>query len=584
MTDEVADTMDAPREIRALDVDAILAEEASTNEEKAEQATSEATENNPSLYIDTYKSSFIVKGDTKQYKDELGKKGLGGIWHRQQQGWMFPPSRREELDGWVSDKTGVTTKQDKKADSLSDLIQDNLANINDNRSLKSLVAQHNDISTGEVTDAQMKEAQEIVELALVKEAQAIVREGANPKDTYDKLVNLYKNQPNLTVRSSTSMKNQAYSTPAPLAYLASNLAGIKEDSTVYEPTAGNGMLLIGASQENAVVNELNDLRVEQLREQGYKVTQKDATSFVPNEKVDSAIMNPPFGKLDQIVEYDVINNQTLVTVNNVNGLNNATYILGSVNSRGSYLCEALDGSGNCINTNAKPLCLGHHANNQCFEFISYNALTQSANWELDGTATAPGVFWVDGNLIVGSGTNTSTILVTGNLTTSGLLRQYAVNFGAKEDICEVSRVALDGLFRRRRIDQQYGARPSGVGLDRFSDKELRTFPYISISLYLAASIIAEHSGIKHAYVMVEPKLARSLSLFGIKMTRIGPDIDYHGIRAAYHITIERFQSYLPLLYQPLFELIKQNVQASMGRLAQASTNPNSYPAPLPLQS
>jgi len=155
---------------------------------------------------------------------------------------------------------------------------------------------------------------------------------------------------------------------------------------------------------------------------------------------------------------------------------------------------------------------------------------------------------------------------------------------AKEDICEVSRVALDGLFRRRRIDQQYGARPSGVGLDRFSDKELRTFPYISISLYLAASIIAEHSGIKHAYVMVEPKLARSLSLFGIKMTRIGPDIDYHGIRAAYHITIERFQSYLPLLYQPLFELIKQNVQASMGRLTQASTNPNSYPAPLPLQS
>ena len=144
-------------------------------------------------------------------------------------------------------------------------------------------------------------------------------------------------------------------------------------------------------------------------------------------------------------------------------------------------------------------------------------------------------------------------------------RLHPNNF-AKEEICEVSRVALDGLFRRRRDDQQHGARPSGAGLDRFSDKELRTFPYISISLYLAASVIAEQNGIKHAYVMVEPKLARSLSLFGIKMTRIGPDIDYHGIRAAYHITIERFQSYLPLLYQPLFELIKQNIHTSMGLL------------------
>ncbi|WP_417623086.1 LPD38 domain-containing protein [Parasphingorhabdus sp.] len=305
VTDEVADTMDAPREIRALDVDAILSEEVSTNESKAEEATNESTENKPSLYIDAYKSSFIVKGDTKPHKDELGKKGLGGIWHRQQQGWMFPPSRRGEVEAWIKSVTGESVANESVSkDSLEGLIQDNLASINDNRALKNLVSQYHDISTGEVTDAQMKEAQEIVELALVKEAQAIVREGANPKDTYEKLVSLYKNQPNLTVRSSTSMKNQAYSTPAPLAYLSSNLAGIQEDTTVYEPTAGNGMLLIGASQDNAIVNELNDLRVKQLRAQGYKVTQKDATNFVPDEKVDSAIMNPPFGKLDQVVEYD----------------------------------------------------------------------------------------------------------------------------------------------------------------------------------------------------------------------------------------------------------------------------------------
>ncbi|WP_411993793.1 PEP-CTERM/exosortase system-associated acyltransferase [Agarivorans sp. DSG3-1] len=135
---------------------------------------------------------------------------------------------------------------------------------------------------------------------------------------------------------------------------------------------------------------------------------------------------------------------------------------------------------------------------------------------------------------------------------------------ARESICEVSRVALDTQFRRRKIDNKSGNRPSGMTLAEFSQKELRTFPYITMSLYLAASIVAEQSGIKHAYVMVEPKLARSLSLFGIKMTRISPNIDYHGIRAAYHITLERFQEQLPLLYQPLFELIKQSVNPKIG--------------------
>ncbi|WP_221075601.1 PEP-CTERM/exosortase system-associated acyltransferase [Agarivorans aestuarii] len=138
---------------------------------------------------------------------------------------------------------------------------------------------------------------------------------------------------------------------------------------------------------------------------------------------------------------------------------------------------------------------------------------------------------------------------------------------AKESICEVSRVALDTQFRRRKIDRKNGATPAGAGLNEFSQKELRTFPYITMSLYLAASIVAEQCGIKHAYVMVEPKLARSLSMFGIKMTRIGPNIDYHGIRAAYHITLERFQEHLPMLYQPLFELIKQTVQPSPALLA-----------------
>jgi len=51
-----------------------------------------------------------------------------------------------------------------------------------------------------------------------------------------------------------------------LAYVASELAGITNKTSVYEPTAGNGMLLIGANPENVVANELNKDRFEMLKQ------------------------------------------------------------------------------------------------------------------------------------------------------------------------------------------------------------------------------------------------------------------------------------------------------------------------------
>lgn len=63
-----------------------------------------------------------------------------------------------------------------------------------------------------------KKLDEAIEAALVFNARAIVAEGAAPLATYRQLVSLYGRQPNLGVRTSTSVQEQAYSTPAPLAY------------------------------------------------------------------------------------------------------------------------------------------------------------------------------------------------------------------------------------------------------------------------------------------------------------------------------------------------------------------------------
>jgi len=143
-----------------------------------------------------------------------------------------------------------------------------------------------------------KDVDELVEQAVVAAAKQIVSETGDVKAAYQALVGLYNNQPNLAVRTSTSVTNQAYSTPAPLAYLASRLAGVANASHVLEPTAGNGMLLIEADPNAVEANEIDPKRAKALRDQNFATVKSvDATdpAFTQAKSADSVIMNPPFG-------------------------------------------------------------------------------------------------------------------------------------------------------------------------------------------------------------------------------------------------------------------------------------------------
>ncbi|MGB3311735.1 MAG: hypothetical protein WBG32_15250 [Nodosilinea sp.] len=113
-----------------------------------------------------------------------------------------------------------------------------------------------------------KQVDEAVEGAVVRTAQEILQTSATTHDTYDRLVDLHDRQPALNVRSSTSVLQQAYSTPIPIAFLASTLAGIIPETTVYEPSAGHGALLVGTDPTQVTVNELNPDRAADLRAQG----------------------------------------------------------------------------------------------------------------------------------------------------------------------------------------------------------------------------------------------------------------------------------------------------------------------------
>ncbi|NER26526.1 MAG: DUF3991 domain-containing protein, partial [Symploca sp. SIO1C4] len=145
--------------------------------------------------------------------------------------------------------------------------------------------------------ANAKQVDESVEAAIVRAARYIIQNSETTHQAYESLVNLHSRQPALNVRSSTSVAQQAYSTPIPIAYLASTLAGITPNSTVYEPAGGHGALLLNSDRANATVNELNPERAADLRAQGYSVTENDASIYRPEQQHDVIIANPPFGRV-----------------------------------------------------------------------------------------------------------------------------------------------------------------------------------------------------------------------------------------------------------------------------------------------
>lgn len=95
-------------------------------------------------------------------------------------------------------------------------------------------------------------------------------------------------------RSLEKMKHQQYSTPVPLAAIATHVADVRQGETVKEGSAGTGSLLMPFREGDFTIKavELSERRADILRGLGIDVTNDD--TFNVNVKADVAIGNPPF--------------------------------------------------------------------------------------------------------------------------------------------------------------------------------------------------------------------------------------------------------------------------------------------------
>jgi N-acyl amino acid synthase of PEP-CTERM/exosortase system len=133
----------------------------------------------------------------------------------------------------------------------------------------------------------------------------------------------------------------------------------------------------------------------------------------------------------------------------------------------------------------------------------------------------------------------------------------------RTEISEISRLAVLSYFRRRKADKFEGAATGAIDQETFSTEELRCFPFISVGLYLTAAAIAIDNGCDHCFVMMEPRLARSMALIGIKFKQLGEPVEYHGLRAPYYIDGKIFLQNLSPGFKALNQAIEKSIRPQL---------------------
>jgi len=162
---------------------------------------------------------------------------------------------------------------------------------------RKFIAEHSGEDKAKGGTVEAKVIEETIEHGVVLAARQIIADmdGKPETEVYARLVQLYGQQPNLSTRTGQSMLLQAYSTPVPLAYVVSRLARAQTAQTVYEPTAGTGMLLLEVAPMRGWANELDADRAAILRAQGFNVSENDASTTNPRNTIMAVVANPPFG-------------------------------------------------------------------------------------------------------------------------------------------------------------------------------------------------------------------------------------------------------------------------------------------------
>ncbi|WP_027395057.1 Eco57I restriction-modification methylase domain-containing protein [Aquimarina latercula] len=109
-------------------------------------------------------------------------------------------------------------------------------------------------------------------------------------------------QPTYAYSDSSKELFKQYSTPCPIGAMVAEYTQMSNATRIFEPSAGNGLLVLGADPEKAHVNEIDKSRRYSLELQRFEtITHLNAAEPFPEELTrffDVMVTNPPFASWD----------------------------------------------------------------------------------------------------------------------------------------------------------------------------------------------------------------------------------------------------------------------------------------------
>ncbi|MEO8996574.1 MAG: PEP-CTERM/exosortase system-associated acyltransferase, partial [Nitrosospira sp.] len=130
----------------------------------------------------------------------------------------------------------------------------------------------------------------------------------------------------------------------------------------------------------------------------------------------------------------------------------------------------------------------------------------------------------------------------------------------RQDIAEVSRLAVIAAFRRRK-----GEANSAVGVSGgdFGTSDQPRFPFIPIGLYLATTELARLNGIDTVFVLTEKRLASHFSKLGFDLQYIGNPIEHNGERIPSMMSVSATINNMRINLHPLYHAIAADIKRNL---------------------
>ncbi|EDP94648.1 N-6 DNA methylase [Kordia algicida OT-1] len=145
---------------------------------------------------------------------------------------------------------------------------------------------------------------EAVELSWLLWYKMIYNESISFEARLSKMVHFWnKIQPTYAYSDSSKELYKQYSTPCPIGAIIAQYTGMDTADSIFEPSAGNGLLLVGANPKITHVNEIDKSRKKSLEFQQFqKITMNNGAESFPSEMekaFDVVVTNPPFAKWEE---------------------------------------------------------------------------------------------------------------------------------------------------------------------------------------------------------------------------------------------------------------------------------------------